>query len=139
MREGKVARADDVAELAAATGLPVAALVGTLARYNAAVAAGEDADHLKDPRFLEPVASAPFYAAQLRPVTVCFTACGARIDRDARVLDASGGPVPGLFTAGESAGGVIGPTYVGSGNSYASCVVFGRLAGAGAAAAAAGG
>ena len=45
--------------------------------------------------------------------------------------------VPGLFAAGECTGGVIGPAYVGSGNSYANCVVFGRVAGAGAAAVAA--
>ena len=28
----------------------------------------------------------PFYGAEVRPATVCFTACGLRIDRDARVL-----------------------------------------------------
>jgi succinate dehydrogenase/fumarate reductase flavoprotein subunit len=134
VREGRVLRADSISELAAAAGLPGDALVGTLGRYNAAAAAGEDADHLKDPAFLDPVVSPPFYAAQLRPATVCFTACGPRVDRDARVLGASGQPVPGLFAAGESAGGVIGPRYVGSGNSYAACLVFGRLAGAGAAA-----
>ena len=33
----------------------------------------------------------------------------------------------------ESTGGVVGPRYVGSGNSYASCVTFGRIAGASAA------
>ena len=27
-------------------------------------------------------------------------------------------------------GGVVGPRYVGSGNSYANCVTFGRVAGA---------
>lgn len=136
VRSGTVVRADTIGELAEATGLPGRALAGTLDRYNAAVAAGEDTDHLKDPAFLEPVESPPFYAARMRPATVCFTACGPRIDRDARVIGPAGAPVPGLFAAGESAGGVIGPTYVGSGNSYASCVVFGRVAGAGAAAAA---
>ena len=91
-------------------------------------------DYLKDPKFLEPIAIPPFYGAEIRPATVCFTACGPRIDRDAQVLDTTGRPVPGLFAAGECTGGVIGPAYVGSGNSYANCVVFGRVAGAGAAA-----
>jgi succinate dehydrogenase/fumarate reductase flavoprotein subunit len=67
---------------------------------------------------------------------VCFTACGPRIDRDAQVLTGAGAPVPALFAAGECAGGVIGPAYVGSGNSYANCVVFGRVAGRSAARAA---
>src|SRR5215212_8159941 len=134
---GKVLRTDSVAALAEALGLPVRAFEGTVARHNAQVAAGEDADYLKDPKFLEPIATPPFYGAEIRPATVCFTACGPRIDRDAHLLDTSGRPVPGLFAAGECVGGVIGPAYVGSGNSYANCLVFGRVAGAGAAATAA--
>ncbi|WP_409329679.1 FAD-dependent oxidoreductase [Trujillonella humicola] len=131
---GKVHRTDTTAELAEALGLPVDAFEGSVARHNEQVAAGEDSDYLKDPGFLEPIATPPFYGAEIRPATVCFTACGPRIDRDARVLDRAGRPVPGLFAAGECTGGVIGPAYVGSGNSYANCVVFGRVAGAAAAA-----
>ena len=52
--------------------------------------AGEDSDYLKDPKFLRPIASSPFYAAEVRPATVCFTACGLRIDRDAQVIGESG-------------------------------------------------
>jgi succinate dehydrogenase/fumarate reductase flavoprotein subunit len=135
---GKVHRTDSVAALAKALGLPVDRLEGTVARHNAHVAAGEDADYLKDPKFLEPIAVPPFYGAEIRPATVCFTACGPRIDRDAHVLTGTGRPVPGLFAAGECTGGVIGPAYVGSGNSYANCVVFGRVAGSSAARAAGG-
>jgi fumarate reductase flavoprotein subunit len=130
---GKVHDALSVAELAAGFGLPAEHLGVTVERYNAAVAAGEDFDYLKDPKFLQPIASPPFYAAEIRPATVCFTACGLRIDRDAQVIGESGRPIPGLFAAGESAGGVVGPRYVGSGNSYANCVTFGRVAGASAA------
>jgi fumarate reductase flavoprotein subunit len=126
---GKVHQTDTVEALAKALGLPAEEFEGAIARHNAQVAAGEDADYLKDPKFLEPIATPPFYGAELRPATVCFTACGPRIDRDARVLDRTCRPVPGLFAAGECAGGVIGPAYVGSGNSYANCVVFGRVAG----------
>jgi flavocytochrome c len=130
---GKVHQAQSVAELAAGLALPAQHLEGTVERYNAAVAAGEDFDYLKDPKFLQPIASPPYYAAEIRPATVCFTACGLRIDRDAQVIGESGRPIPGLFAAGESAGGVVGPRYVGSGNSYANCVTFGRVAGASAA------
>jgi len=136
VQAGKVRQADSVAGLATALGLPVERFEGAVARHNAQVAAGEDRDYLKDPRFLEPIAVPPFYGAEIRPATVCFTACGPRIDRDAQVLTATGGPVPGLFAAGECTGGVIGPAYVGSGNSYANCVVFGRVAGSSAARAA---
>ena len=70
---------------------------------------------------------------EIRPATVCFTAYGLRIDRDARVLDRGSDPIPGLFAAGECTGGVVGAQYVGSGNSYANITVFGRIAGAAAA------
>ena len=61
------------------------------------------------------------------------TACGLRIDPDANVRGADGGGIPGLLAAGECTGGVVGAQYVGSGNNYGNCVVFGRVAGASAA------
>jgi flavocytochrome c len=137
VQAGKVRQAESVAGLATALGLPVEPFEGSVARHNAQVAVGEDTDYLKDPKFLEPIAVPPFYGAEIRPATVCFTACGPRIDRDAQVLTTTGAPVPDLFAAGECTGGVIGPAYVGSGNSYANCVVFGRVAGSSAARAAA--
>ena len=69
---------------------------------------------------------------------MCFTAYGLRIDREARALGNDGSPVGGLFAAGECTGGIVGAQYVGSGNSYANCVTFGRIAGRSAAALAGG-
>lgn len=129
LAEGKVHRRDTVAELAAAIGVPAEHLVATVERVNALAELGEDADYAKAAKFLEPIATAPFYAVEVRPATCCFTACGLRIDRDARVLDEAGRPIAGLFAAGEVTGGVIGPRYVGSGNSYGNCVTMGRVAG----------
>jgi hypothetical protein len=67
---GKVHHAQSVATLAAGFALPGGNLEVTVERYNAAVAAGEDFDYLKDPKFLQPIASPPFYAAEIRPATV---------------------------------------------------------------------
>lgn len=128
-KEGKVHVADSVDALAGRIGVPAAHLRATVERVNELHARQEDADYLKDPTFLEPIAEGPFYAVEVRPATCCFTACGLRIDRDAQVLDSSGRPIPGLFAAGEVTGGVIGPRYVGSGNSYGNCVTMGRVAG----------
>ena len=127
VRAGIVHRADTLPELAAAAGLP-ATLVGEIARYNAGVAAGSDA-YGKAPKFLEPVVAPPFYAAELRPATLCFTAYGLRVDDQARVLGNDARPITGLFAAGECTGGIVGAQYVGSGNSYANCITFGRIAG----------
>lgn len=130
---GKVCRAETITELAECCRIPGHHLEATVERHNEAARAGEDWDYLKDPKFLEPIATPPFYAAGIRPATGCFTACGLRINRNAEVLDENGRPIAGLYAAGESVGGVVGPRYVGSGNSYASCVTFGRVAGASAA------
>ncbi len=134
LKDGKVQKRESVVELAAAIGVPEQSLVATVERVNQLAELHEDCDYLKDPSFLEPIATGPFYAVEVRPATLCFTACGIRIDRDARVLDESGRVIDGLFAAGEVTGGIIGPRYVGSGNSYGNCVTMGRVAGQSAAA-----
>lgn len=135
--EGKVYEAPTVAALAAAAGLPPATLEATVAKVNRWSELGEDQELGKDPKFLDGMRTPPYYAAELRPASVCWTAFGLRIDRDARVQSEAGLPVPGLHAAGECTSGVIGPMYVGSGNMYSNCVTMGRIAGATAAATAA--
>jgi fumarate reductase flavoprotein subunit len=54
------------------------------------------------------------------------------------VLDRSDRPIPGLFAAGETTGGMFGECYAAGGASIANAIVFGRVAGANAAACAAG-
>ncbi len=134
VRAGRARRGASLADLAIALDCDVDVLAGTIERYNADVEAGEDAHFGKAATFLEPIRTAPFYAVELRPSTVCSTAYGLRIDRDARVLAQDSRPIPGLYAAGECTGGVVGAQYVGSGNNYANVTVFGRIAGDAAAA-----
>ena len=124
-----VRRADTVEELALMLELPVAAVAGSVQRYNRSAAAGRDADFDKDPRFLRPIKEPPFYGVEVRPAAFGHTDYGIEIDTTGAVLDHCSTEIPGLYAAGECAGGVLGPRYVGSGNSLASCVVFGRAAG----------
>lgn len=126
---GKVKRAASLAELARVLGVNGTGLEHTADRYNGFADAGEDADFFKDPKFLSKIETPPFYGAELRLGIVCLTSKGLRIDADAHVLNRAGKPVPGLYAAGECTGGVLGDVYMGSGNSYANCVVFGRMAG----------
>jgi len=58
---------------------------------------------------------------------------GLEIDPESRVLGTDGKPIPGLFAAGEVAGGVHGANRLG-GSSLLGCVVFGRVSGDSAAA-----
>jgi fumarate reductase flavoprotein subunit len=129
VRAGKVVQAQTLAGLAATLSLDAEGLESSVQRYNQAVAAREDVDFRKEVQFLRPVVTPPFYACELRRGVLALTSKGLRIDTSAQVVDRRGRRVPGLYAAGECTGGVLGDVYVGSGNSMASCVVFGRTAG----------
>ncbi|KAH9485209.1 Fumarate reductase [Psilocybe cubensis] len=73
-----------------------------------------------------------FHVAIMTPV-LHYTMGGLEIDPESRVIDKSGKPIPGLFAAGEVAGGVHGANRLG-GSSLLGCVVFGRVSGDSAAA-----
>jgi fumarate reductase flavoprotein subunit len=138
VEQGKVLRADSLAELAKRAGIDAGALAGTVDRYNADCERGQDSAFFKEPTEMRRIATAPFFAAEIRPAIVCFTAVGLRVDAEARVLDACERPIQGLFAAGETTGGVMGGRYIGGGASIANAIVFGRIAGSNAAAHAAG-
>jgi urocanate reductase len=92
----------------------------TVARYNSFVDAGKDADFGKPaPKYK--VQTPPFYAAWSTP---CVHDClsGLRINAKAQVIDLNGDVIPGLYCAGESAGGF-------NQHGLAKCIVFGRIAG----------
>merc|ERR1711981_913043 len=72
------------------------------------------------------VAAEPFYVAIITPV-IHYCMGGLEVTADAEVIS-SKGVIPGLYAAGEIAGGVHGNNRLG-GNSLLDCVVFGRVAG----------
>jgi len=131
---GVVRQAPTIAELAELIGVPIDNLEGTVDGYNIGAAFGRDPYYLKDGRLIRPINQGPFYATELRLSVIAVTSHGLRIDPEARVQDRRTLPIPGLFAAGECTGGVLGATYVGSGNSWANCVTYGRIAGRSAAA-----
>merc|ERR1711933_589868 len=67
-----------------------------------------------------------FYVANITPV-IHYCMGGLEIDCDSAVLGPGGKAIPGLYAAGEVAGGVHGNNRLG-GNSLLDCVVFGRVA-----------
>ena len=78
-------------------------LQATVERYNSFVDAGKDADFGK-PAPKHKIQTAPFYAAWSTP-NVHDTRSGLRINAKCQVLDMNGKVIPGLYCAGESAGG----------------------------------
>jgi succinate dehydrogenase/fumarate reductase flavoprotein subunit len=78
-------------------------LQATVERYNSIVERGEDIDFGKPaPKYK--IQTPPFYAAWGTPV-VHDTRAGLRINAKCQVIDMNGRVIPGLYCAGESAGG----------------------------------
>lgn len=102
--------ADTIKDLAAAVVNPYqsspmsgATLEATVARYNSFVDSGTDLDFGKPtPKYR--IETGPFYAAWATPL-VHDTRTGLRINAKCQVLDMNGRLIPGLYCAGESAGG----------------------------------
>jgi len=116
-------------ELAAKMDVPPATLRRTVDEYNAGVDAG--VDRFGRRAWRDKIDQPPFYAS-LRVPTVHHTMGGVEIDTETRVLNTQGQIIPGLFAAGEVAGGLHGANRLG-GNALADIHVFGRIAGANAA------
>merc|ERR1711972_725241 len=74
------------------------------------------------------VKTEPFYVAIITPV-IHYCMGGLEVDTDSAVISTSTGKaIPGLYAAGEVAGGIHGNNRLG-GNSLLDCVVFGRVSG----------
>jgi hypothetical protein len=126
IEKGWIHRADSVKELAAMLGLDPDTLQATVDRYNAACAAGFDEQFGRRPDTLIPVAEPPFYACAWGPM-LAWTNGGPRRDHRARVLDAFGAAIPGLYAAGN-----VSSTYSwckDGGFHIADALAFGRVAG----------
>ena len=125
---------DSCEALAEALGIPADAFAATMEKWNGYVAEKNDPDFGRT-SFAQPLDTAPFYAVKVT-AGIHHTMGGLKIDPQTHVLDEAGQPIPGLFAAGEVTGGVHGGNRLG-GNAVADFVVFGRIAGAEAAASAA--
>ncbi|MFB9770002.1 flavocytochrome c [Lactiplantibacillus modestisalitolerans] len=122
---GTLFRADSLADLAKQIKMDPAALEQTIADYNRYVDAGDDPEFHKNAFDLK-VQVAPFYATPRKPATH-HTMGGLKIDTGARVLNAGGQTINGLYAAGEVAGGIHAGNRLG-GNSLADIFTFGRIA-----------
>jgi succinate dehydrogenase/fumarate reductase flavoprotein subunit len=138
-------RSDDLAALAASTGIDAAGLERTVTEWNAHVARGTDPDFHRgesaydgywgDPdaadragRTLGPLDTAPYYAVPLEAGAMG-TKGGPRTDRNGQVLHVSGELIPGLYAAGNAMASVMGMAYGGAGGTLGPGQVFGYRAG----------
>lgn len=110
-------------------------LVATVEAHNSAIDADTPDPAGKPADFVRRIGSGPYTLLNIsvRPSLVnptpMLTLGGIRVDEGTgAVLDGSGAPIPGLFSAGRTATGICSNSYV-SGLSLADCVFAGRRAG----------
>lgn len=138
LRSGYLKRADTLGALAQQIGVDAQGLTDEVARHNRFAESGRDEDfHRGEGAFnryngdargqpnacLLPIAEAPFYAIEVVPCTLG-TAIGLRTDSDARVTDADGRPIAGLYAVGNDMASVMRGTYPGPGITIGPGIVF---------------
>lgn len=131
IKKGYTVEGNSFEELAAAMGVPAETFRNTMEFWNSCAANKTDPIYGRT-SFAKPLDLAPFYAIKVT-AGIHHTMGGLKINDAAQVLDKSGNVIPGLYAAGEVTGGVHGGNRLG-GNAVADFVVFGRIAGANAAA-----
>jgi succinate dehydrogenase/fumarate reductase flavoprotein subunit len=141
---GWLHRSADLTELAQRTGIDAEGLAGTIAAWNANVAAGHDPDFRRGAsaydgywgdrsqptvaeQTLGPIDEPPFYAVRIS--SGCLgTKGGPRTDVHGQVLDVDGRPITGLYAAGNAMAGPTGIAYGGAGGTIGPALVFGHRA-----------
>ena len=128
---GQLAKGETIAEACEPFGIDAAELQKTVEKWNGYCKDGADPD-FNYRAALNPIEGGPYYILAYKP-SVHYTMGGLHINTDAQVLDSDGAPIPRLFAAGEQAGHKMGTNRLGS-CSITDVFVFGRVAGANAAA-----
>ncbi len=142
VRSGYLTEARTIADLAAHCDIDPWGLAQTIARCNERADEGIDAEFGKGTdvyeRFngsagvgpnpcVQPIVKPPFYAVRLVPGDIG-TFAGLKTDRDARVIDAKGSAIEGLYAVGNDAASFMGGSYPGAGITLGPALVFGHRA-----------
>jgi FAD binding domain len=143
LADGYVTRAASIGELARKLGLPESALVQTIERFNGHWQGGIDPDFGRGTTAyqrangdatwtgpnpsLGPLERPPFYAVRLYPGDIG-AATGFATDTRARVLDAQGRAIEGLYAVGNDMQSVMGGVYPAPGITLGPGLVFGYVA-----------
>jgi len=126
---------DSLEEMAEQAGMGLATLKENVDEYNMSCDKGHDDLFAKSPEYMKPVRRPPFYAIKGHPTHVG-TLGGIKINHKTEVIreDSETGldVIPGLYAAGNVAGGMYGDTYDAShtlGLTLAFALNSGRIAG----------
>ncbi len=144
LRHGYLRRGRTLDELAHACGIDAPRLQATVQRYNAMAREGRDLDFAKGETAynrvqgearpglpnacMAPLARGPFYAVRIVAGSLG-TFAGLRTDGQARVLDADGQPIAGLYAAGNDMSSMMAGHYPSGGITLGPAMAFGFIAG----------
>jgi 3-oxosteroid 1-dehydrogenase len=141
IRNGYLRKADTLAGLAAKLGVDAEGLAATVAKMNRYARAGKDPEfHRGESLFdryygdekvkpnpcLAALETPPYYGIEVYAGDLG-TKGGLRTDAGARVLGASGAPIPGLYAIGNCAASVMGRSYPGAGGTMGPAMTFGYI------------
>lgn len=143
IEDGYLVQASTLQELAHRLGVPADRFCAAMVRFNQHAGQGHDPDygrgttayaqHLGDPTWpgpnpnLGPVTEPPYYAVRLYPGDIG-SATGWMVDGNARLLDTSGEPLPGLYAVGNDQDSIMGGVYPAPGITLGPALVFAGLA-----------
>ena len=122
--------ASSLEDLANKTGMKLEALKTTINEYNGFAAKKKDDQFAKNPLYLRPVRTAPFYALRIYP-TMLGTLGGIKVNEKLEVMNKDFDVIPGLYAVGNNVGVMYGDTYSFAipGTSLGFAVNSGRMAG----------
>lgn len=125
---GTVHSAESLEALASKSRIRTEGLLETLKTFNAAAAGGQTST-LYVPRSgsPRPLNTPPYYAIPCM-AAITFTLGGLLVSADSQVLDSDDRPIPGLYAAGASMGGLQGGPSGGYVGGLSEALVFGLLA-----------
>jgi succinate dehydrogenase/fumarate reductase flavoprotein subunit len=142
IEDGYVVTADTLDDLARQLRIPADALSATVARHNRFALTGKDEEfgkgedayqrNLGDPAHgpnpcIGPIAQPPLYALKIYPGDIGASA-GLACDASARVLDAAGAPIAGLYACGNDMASIMAGRYPGPGITLGPAMTFGFIA-----------
>lgn len=129
-KEEKVFVADSIKKLADKLSIPSKTLQATITEYNKACDENQDRIFAKNSRYLLPVKDKKIYAIKCT-FHIFATLGGIKINHNTEVLNDNFEIIPGLYAAGNCAGGIYGSNYeiFTTGGALGFAVNSGRIAG----------
>ena len=143
LADGYLVKAETLSDLAGQLGIDADGLADTAARMNGFAETGDDLDfgrgttvyerangdpaHGPNPT-LGPVGTPPYYAIRLWPGDIG-AATGLLTDTEARLVDADGQSIPGLYACGNDMQSVMGGVYPAPGINLGPAIAFAYVAG----------